>query len=133
MEVMQAKKLFSPPDKLDGTKQHLINMANKGFEALAMELCELAPKSPHLDEVIHDLNKARLLFNHGVEVTKDGKKVEAPAVIPPKTAKPPKEPKAPKGPKQETKPAPELDPVPENTNNDDADEGDDEEEIEGFS
>lgn len=73
MELMQAKKLFSPPDKIDGTKLHLINMVNKAFETLAMDLVGIAPKAAHLDEVIHDLNKARLLFNHSIEIMKTGK------------------------------------------------------------
>lgn len=78
MELMQAKKLFSPPDKIDGTKLHLINMVNKAFETLAMDLVGLAPKAAHLDEVIHDLNKARLLFNHSIEIMKTGKAPEPP-------------------------------------------------------
>ena len=81
MEVMQAKKLFSPPDKMDGTKVHLINMANKSFETLAMDLADLCPKSEHLDEVIHEINKARLLFNHSIEIMKTGKNPEPPKVV----------------------------------------------------
>lgn len=78
---MQAKKLFSPPDKMDGTKLHLINMANKSFETLAMDLADLCPKSEHLDEVIHEINKARLLFNHSIEIMKTGKNPEPPKVV----------------------------------------------------
>lgn len=86
MELMQAKKLFSPPDKIDGTKLHLINMVNKAFETLAMDLVGIAPKAAHLDEVIHDLNKARLLFNHSIEIMKTGKDPEPPKE--PKVKKP---------------------------------------------
>lgn len=132
MDFLQAKKLFAPPDKLDGTKMHLINMANKGFESLAMELCELAPTSKHLDEVIHELNKARLLFVHSIEHTKTGKEVPAEKVKPPKTPRKPTPPKEAEKTETTTQPVPELDPVPENNNNDDADEGDGEDEIEGF-
>lgn len=115
---MQAKKLFSPPDKMDGTKLHLINMANKSFETLAMDLVELCPKSEHLDEVIHEINKARLLFNHSIETLKMGK--EKPAPIEPEV---PKAPKAEK-PKKEKKQVEQVETEEVETKNS--------EEIEGF-
>lgn len=121
MDIMQAKKLFAPPDKLDGTQSHLINMANKGFESLAMELCELAPNTKHLDEVIHELNKIRLLYVHSIGLTPT-KKEQQPE-IQAKAPKTPKPPKTPVEPKQEIK-----------TDNVISDlEIDNEEEIEGFS
>lgn len=76
MDILQAKKLFTPPDKLDSTKQHLINIANKSFETLATDLVDLCPNSVHLDETIHTLNKARLLFVHGIEHSKPEAKPE---------------------------------------------------------
>lgn len=115
MELMQAKKLFSPPDKIDGTKLHLINMVNKAFETLAMDLVSIAPKSEHLDEVIHDVNKARLLFNHSIEIMKTGK--EKP--VDPETLKEPKV----------RKPRPVKD---QEQNENENDNGNDNEKIEGF-
>ena len=118
MELMQAKKLFAPPDKIDGTKSHLINMANKSFETLAMDLVDLCPKAEHLDEVIHEINKARLLFNHSIEIMKIGKEkpLESEAPKAPKTPKPKKEKK-----QVEEEPQTEV-----------SEEADSEEEIEGF-
>lgn len=124
MELMQAKKLFSPPDKIDGTKLHLINMANKSFETLAMDLVELCPKSEHLDEVIHEINKARLLFNHSIEIMKTGKEKPAPIEAP-------KAPKAEK-PKKEKKQVLATADVETSNQQEINDEVDSEEEIEGF-
>lgn len=80
---MQAKKLFAPPDKPDATKNHLILKVNQGFETLAMEICDLIPRSPKLDSFVQELHKVRLQVVFDIEHAKTGKKEEASAATAP--------------------------------------------------
>lgn len=79
MDIIKAKKLFAPPDKPDATKLHLILKVNQGFESLAMELCDLIPKSEKLDSFVQELHKVRLQIVFDIEHTKTGKAPAAPA------------------------------------------------------
>lgn len=87
MDIIKAKKLFAPPEKPDSTKLHLILKVNQGFEALAMELCDLIPKSEKLDAFVQELHKVRLQVVFDIEHVKTGKKIEETPVIPAKKPK----------------------------------------------
>lgn len=130
MDIMQAKKLFAPPEKPDASRQHLIMMVNKSFEALAMELCELTPNSPILSDMVKELHKIRLQVVFDIEhaPVKKAKKDEAPT----KPEKPAKPAKGAKNPPAE-KPATPTPPPEDNDEGDqDLDNQNNNDEMEGF-